>query len=196
MAFITTRQAVATATLAPSVGSTAVTNVLNANGAIAAAFGGATQYYAVGELGGGHATGGTAAQTTTSTFSLTLAQNAVPTGGDLVVGLYGGVTKGAGVTGVSLSVTENGAAVAALSFSDDTAAQAQAAFSDMAQNLGALAGGGTIALDFSLSVTSDAAGSGFYGGLIIGDPPGAHAFARGTDALWRVGSEFHNVSWA
>jgi hypothetical protein len=174
MAFITNRQAVANATLAPATNATAVTNVLSANAAIATAFSGATQYYAVGELGGAHSTGGTAVQTQTASFSLKLAQSAVPAGGDLIVGLYGGETTGAGVTGISLSVTENGATVAALSFTNDTAAQAKAAFSDMAQNLGALSGSGTIALDFTLTVTSGAPGSGFFGGLIIGDPPATH----------------------
>ena len=184
MAFITNRQAVANATLAPATNATAVTNVLGANAAIATAFTGATQYYAVGELGGAHSTGGTAVQTQTSSFSLKLAQSAVPAGGDLIVGLYGGETTGSGVTGVSLSVTENGATVAALSFTNDTAAQAKAAFADMAQNLGALSGTGTIALDFSLSVTSDAANSGFFGGLFIGDPPAAHPSNLFHPQLW------------
>jgi hypothetical protein len=102
-------------------------------------------------------------------------QTKVPSGGDLIVGLYGGDTIGTGVTGVSLSVTENGTTVGSLSFTNDSAAQAKIAFSNMAHNLGALSGSGTIALDFTLSVTSSGAGSGFYGGLIIGDPPAPHA---------------------
>jgi hypothetical protein len=161
-----------------------VKNVLNANHAIATAFAGGTQYYAVGELGGAHASAAAGLQTTTSQFALTLSQSAVPVGGDLVVGLYGGVTTGTGVTGVSLSVTENGAKVSALSFSNDTAAQARAAFTDLAQNLGGLSGTGTVALDFTLSVTSNAAGSGFYGGLIIGDPPNGHLSAWAWLSAW------------
>jgi hypothetical protein len=173
-AFVTTPQAVAAADLAPAASSTAVKGVLNANGAIASAFSGAAQYYAVGELGAGHATGGSDSETTTAQLFLNIDQTQVPAGGDLVVGLFGGFTKGSGVTGVSLSVTENGTAVSALSFSNDTATQAQAAFTDMGFNLGALSGGGTVALDFVLSVTSGSAGAGFYGGLIVGDPP-SHA---------------------
>jgi hypothetical protein len=174
MTFITSAQAVANATLAPAASSSAVTNVLKANSAIATAFTGAKQYYAVGELGGQHATGGGGAQTTTSRLDLVLDQTTVPSGGNLIVGLYGGDTIGTGVTGVSLSVTENGTAVASLSFTNDSATAAKAAFSNMAHNLGALSGSGTIALDFTLSVTSKAAGSGFYGGIIIGDPPSPH----------------------
>jgi hypothetical protein len=157
--------------------SSAVTNVLNANAAIKAAFTGAGQYYAVGELGGGHAGGGTASQTTTAQFNMTLDRSTVPAGGNLIVGLYGGDTIGSGVTAVSLTVTENGTSVTGLSFTNDTAAQATAAFTNMAHNLGTLAGSGAVALDFTLSVTSNAAGSGFYGGLIVGDPPAAHISA-------------------
>jgi hypothetical protein len=54
---------------------------------------------------------------------------------------------------------------------DDTLAQATLAFTDMGFNLGALAGTGTATLGIDLSVTSDAASSGFYGGVIVGDPP-------------------------
>ena len=174
-AFVSSPQAVAKADLAPSVSSTAVKGVLNANAAIASAFSGAGQYYAVGELGASHATGGSDSQTSTAQLSLMLDQTKVPAGGTLVVGLFGGVTEGSGVTGVSLSVTENGTTVAALSFTNDTAAQAQAAFADMGFNLGALSGTGSLALVFKLSVTSDTAGSGFYGGLIVGDPPASPA---------------------
>ncbi len=190
IAFITSPQAVANADLAPAAGSTAVQNVLNANGAIAAAFSGATQYYAVGELGAGHATGGSDNETTTAQLNLTLDRASVPAGGNLVVGLFGGVSEGSNVTAVSLNVTENGIPVAALSFSNDTAAQAVAAFTNMAFNLGALAGSGTLALDFQLSVTSTGAGSGFYGGIVVGDPPGGAGAASHLHA-GSIGYGFH-----
>lgn len=169
--FISNTQAVAQATLAPATSSSAITNVLKANGLIASAFAGAAQYYAVGELGGAHATSGGDRLTTTSQLNLTLDPNAVPVGGQLIVGLYGGTLVGTWVTGVSLSVKENGTAMARLSFTADSAGAAKPAFSDVAHNLGALSGTGTVTLDFTLSVTCMAAGSGFYGGLIIGDPP-------------------------
>jgi hypothetical protein len=125
----------------------------------------------VGELGAGHATGGTGSETSTAQLSLSIDQTKVPSGGHLVMGLYGGTLEGSGVTSVSLTVTENGASVAALSFTNDTAAQARAAFTNMGFDLGVLSGTGTVALSVQLSVTSDSAGSGFYGGLIVGDPP-------------------------
>jgi hypothetical protein len=178
MAFVTTPQAVANAELAPAVSSSAVAGVLKANSAIAAAFTGAKQFYAVGELGAGHATGGADTETSTAQLSLAIDQTKVPTGGHLVVGLFGGVSAGGSVTSVSLSVTENGASVAALSFANDSADQARAAFSNMGFDLGALSGTGTLTLGFQLSVTSGGAGSGFYGGVIVGDPP-----ARSSELL-------------
>jgi hypothetical protein len=147
-----------------------VTNVLKANSAIAAAFAGAKQYYAVGELGAGHATGGADSETSTAQLDLSIDRTKVPAGGHLVVGLFDGVSAGGSVTAVSLNVTENGTSVSALSFTNDSAAEAQAAFSNMGFDLGALSGTGTLTLDFQLSVTSSGAGSGFYGGVIVGDP--------------------------
>jgi hypothetical protein len=184
LAFVTTPQAVANADLAPAPSSTAVTSVLGSNSAIASAFTGAKQFYAVGELGGGHGTGGTGGQTSIAQLYLTIDQTKVPSGGHLVVGLYGGTLEGVGVTDVSLSVTENGAAVAALSFTDDSPAMALAAFTNMGFNLGLLSGTGTVSLGFVLSVTSSSAGSGFYGGVIVGDPP-SYSAALMPHAHWR-----------
>jgi hypothetical protein len=185
LAFVTSPQAVANADLAPAASSSAVTSVLGSNTAIAAAFTGAKQFYAVGELGGGHGTGGTASQTSTAQLYLTIDQTKVPSGGHLVVGLYGGTLVGSGITGVSLSVTENGTAVAPLSFTNDTAVQARAAFTNMGFDLGTLSGTGTVSLGFTLSVTSTSAGSGFYGGVIVGDPPG-HAAAVMPHSHWTM----------
>jgi hypothetical protein len=70
--------------------------------------------------------------------------------------------------------------VSALSFSNDSAEEARAAFSNHGFDLGALSGSGTLTLDFQLSVTSDGAASGFFGGIIAGDPPG-HASAAAPE---------------
>ena len=142
----------------------------------------------MGEIGGGHATGGTAAQTSTSNFTLEIDQTKVPAGGSLVVGLEGGKSTGSGVTSVSLTVTVDGTVASALSFSGDSVAQATAAFDDKAYNLGSLAGTGTLDLSFALSVTGTAASSGFYGGFIVGDPPGAGGL--------HVGAELGAFGWA
>jgi len=54
---------------------------------------------------------------------------------------------------------------------------------DMGFNLGLLSGTGTLALGFALSVTSSSAGSGFYGGVIVGDPP-SHGFGLMPHGHW------------
>jgi hypothetical protein len=53
----------------------------------------------------------------------------------------------------------------------------------MGFNLGALSGTGTLDLGFVLNVTSGSAGSGFYGGVIVGDPP-SHGSALMPHAHW------------
>ena len=183
--FITNQQAVANLDLAPSAGSSAVRHVLDTNPAIKSAFGAKPVFYGVGELGGGHAAGGTASDTSSAAASITLDQVSVPAGARLMVGLYGGKVEGHGVSSVSLTVTIDGTTQTALSFTNDTASQAAAAFDDKAFDLGVLSGSGTLTLDFALSVTSASAGSGFYGGIILGDPPEA-GMAHAADP-WRAG---------
>jgi len=81
------------------------------------------------------------------------------------------------VTGVTLDIYADSVDVLSEVFT--TAAQAKAFFSDKAMDLGALTslaqGGTAVSLQAVLTVTSDTAGSGFYGGLLIGDPPAAGA---------------------
>jgi hypothetical protein len=96
------------------------------------------------------------------------------TSGDLMIGFYDGQTVGAGVTGVSVSVTSNGRAVLpTTSFTSGSAAAAY--FTDHPIDLGAIAANTVLDLIVNLSVTTDAANSGFYGEFILGDP--AHAQA-------------------
>jgi hypothetical protein len=157
--------------------STAVKNVLDAagNAAIKGAFSAAQAFYAVGELGVAHATGGTDSESNDSQFSLTLQQSDIPSGHDLVVGFYGGDLVGSGVTQVVLTVDANGTSTS----STFTGAQALAAFTDNPISLGALGASGGYDLNISLTVSTDAAGSGFYGDFIVGndaagmaEPPG------------------------
>jgi hypothetical protein len=76
---------------------------------------------------------------------------------------------------VTFNLYADGADVLSETFA--TAAAAKTFFTDDAINLGSLASGplsgSTLTLKAVLTVTSDTAGSGFYGDLIIGDPPGA-----------------------
>jgi hypothetical protein len=173
-AFTTTPQAVANADLAPVATSSAVHSVLAGNLAIKSLFGASPSFYALGEAGAGHSAAGSGVETNTSTFTLGIDQANVSAGGHLIVGLFDGTLVGS-VSSVSLAVTVDGVAQTGISFTGDTAAQATLAFDDMAFDLGPLAGTGTLDVQLALSVTTDAAGSGFYGGFIIGDPPAAHA---------------------
>jgi hypothetical protein len=163
----TTPQSVLQAVLAPAGSSTAVQNVLDParHSAIAAAFSTAQAFYAVGEIGVEHATGGTDSESNTNTFSLELRQADTPSGHDLVLGFYGGELLGSGVTQVVLKIDANGTSTSH-SF---TAAQAVAEFTDSTVNLGALGSSGLYDLTIDLTVKTDQAGSGFYGDFIVGN---------------------------
>jgi hypothetical protein len=149
---------------APS--SAASNAVLNANPDIQTAFGPNPGIYALGELGGGHATSGTDTETTSSSVTISINQANLGLPGNLIIGLYGGQANDtAGITGITLTVTGNGVQLAQEVLSPATA------FQDDPISLGALANSGILTVDVSLSVTSDEAGAGFYGDFILGDPP-------------------------
>jgi len=85
-----------------------------------------------------------------------------------------------------------------------SAASAVAYFSDNAMNLGSLAAApftaNTLTMQAVLTVTTDSEGSGFYGGIIIGDPPKARLPARSlVDAMATFGPAAaggdRQVSW-
>jgi hypothetical protein len=165
--FITPAQGVAFATGAPAAAST--TAVVTANPIIAGAIG-SSPFLALGELGGGYPTGGTGTETTVSALNLNVALSSTDLANDLVLGLYGGIAKGlTGVTAVSLNVTANGHDLLDRSFT--SGADAAGYFDDTAVDLGSLAGSsygnGSLNLVATLHVTTNAAGSGFYGGLIV-----------------------------
>jgi hypothetical protein len=172
-AFVTSGQAVGFETGAPVSSSTAP--VLAGNSNIASAFGSSPVFFAMGELGGGYSTGGTIAQTTTVSLNETVDLTKLSTRGELVVGLFDGKVVGTGVESVTFTLVADGDTVINQTFS--SAAQALAYFSnDGIGSLGSLASGGTLGantltLKATLTVTTLGAGSGFYGGLIIGDPP-------------------------
>ena len=103
----------------------------------------------------------------------------------LLVGFYGGKSVGAaGVTGVTLTISANGSTLVNESFG--TAAAAVTWFTNHAVDLGALTAplyaSGTLNLVGTLTVTSKAAGSGFYGNMLIGDPPSAETSAAAHHA--------------
>ena len=174
-AFTTANVAVAQGSGLPT--TAAVNAVLNANPNIKAGFGPKQTYFGIAEIGGGHASTGTDSQTTFSEFYVAVNTAALAKAGDLKIGFYGGQAIGNGVTGVTVNVTENGnALLPPTSFTSGAAAAAF--FNDNAIDLGAIAKGVVLDLAVTISVTSDVAGSGFYGNFILGDPASALAAAH------------------
>jgi hypothetical protein len=194
--FLTGPQSVAFETGAPNAASTAA--VLKSNSSIKAAFGSSPVFFGMDELGGGYSSGGaSASQSTVSTIQETIDLTQLTTRKDLVVGFYSGTTLGTGVTGVTLDLYADGNATPVLSESFASAAAAQAWFTNNAVDLGSLAtdpqlNANTLTLTADLTVTSTS-GSGFYGDLIIGDPPAAAKTAsslnRFVEAMASFGSD-------
>ncbi|MGI8841123.1 MAG: hypothetical protein ACR2F8_10155, partial [Caulobacteraceae bacterium] len=172
-AFSSGLQAIALETAAPDGASSGA--VLAANASIAAAFGASPTFFAIGELGGGYSVGGAASQTVTSEIDETVDLTKLAARQDLPVGLYDGKVKGAGFTGLTFDLYADGMDVVHQAFT--SAAAAQSYFTDHPIDLGSLASGAlsgnSLTLRAVLSVTSASGGSGFYGDLILGDPPAA-----------------------
>ena len=179
VAFESQGQAVALETGAPDAASTAAVMADNAN--IAAAFGPAPTYYALGELGGGYAkTGGTTSETTTDTIDLTVDLTQLASRQDLVVGFYNATALGSGFIGLTFTLSGDGQTLISKTFT--TLAKAEAFFTDHARDLGSLATGAlssnTLTLQVSFTLTTANPGDGFYAQMIVGDPPAtAHANA-------------------
>ena len=183
---MTSGQAVALETGAPNAASSAA--VLAANPNIKAAFGASPVFFAIGELGGGYSSGGTAAQTVTSSFSETVDLTQLPKRHDLLIGLDNGTVAGSGFTSLTFDLFADGNDVIHKTFT--SAAAARSYFSNHAIDVGSLASGAlsgnALTLQATMSMTTASAGSGFYGGMIIGDPPAAppapdlHRFIQAT----------------
>ncbi|MEO8927789.1 MAG: hypothetical protein ABI306_11575, partial [Caulobacteraceae bacterium] len=203
-ALVSAGQGVALETGAPSAASSNA--VLAANAAIKSKFGVSPVFFAIGEVGGGHSSVGTFSQTTTSSISETVDLTQLASRQDLVVGLYSGAFTGSGVTGVTFDLVADGIDVIHQTFT--TAAAAKAFFTNNAIDVGSLVagqplGGNTLTLQATLSITSTSAGSAFYGGLIIGDPPRTavatnahHGLIQAMAALGAEGMGRISAAWA
>ncbi len=182
--FHSTGQAVAELTTDPLSAST--TAVLGANPNIATAFGASPSFFAIGELGASYAeSGGSGSQTVISKFKFDVNLTNLASLQDLVVGFYNPVATGPAFSSLVFTLTGDGQTLVAQTFT--TVAAAEAFFTDDAMDLGSLAtgplSGGTLLLKATFSLTTTSPGSGFYGQLIIGDPPPASHFAQLAAAL-------------
>ncbi|HEV2364152.1 MAG TPA: hypothetical protein VGS12_08150, partial [Caulobacteraceae bacterium] len=93
---------------------------------------------------------------------------------------------GAGFSSMTLTVTGDGTQLLNQTFT--TLAQATTWFNDTTQNLGLIGSGSLSAsiltLKVVLSITTAHAGDGFYGEIIVGDPPSSSAaFAQAMAGL-------------
>jgi hypothetical protein len=154
---------------------TGYNSILNANHNIKTALGPSPTIFDEGELGGAHAGTGTASQSETSSVQVQINRADLASAGSFVLGLYdGAITDAAGVSQVTLDVTQG--FFGPTMFSEDyTGAQALAAFTDGVPLLAdaSFTNSGTEILEVSLTVTTTAAGAGFSGDFIFGDPPQA-----------------------
>jgi len=180
--FVTSGQSVAEASGAPNAAGTSA--ILKANKTIATAFGASPSFFEIGELGGAYSIRGATTQTTTSSTEVVVDLTQLTVRQDLVAGFYKGTVVGSGVTGLTFDLYADGVDVIHQAFTTATAAQTY--FTNNAVDLGSLASGtlsgNTLTLKAVMSVTTTTtAGSGFYGGLIIGDPPARSAPPSPTD---------------
>lgn len=175
MALAAQGSAVALQTAAPDAASASA--VLAANPNIATGFGAAPTFFAIDELGGAYASGGTTAETITSTASLTVDLTQLASLQDLEVGFFDPTVVGSGFTSLTFTLTGDGHTLISQTFT--TVAAADAFFADRAVDLGSLAtgqlSGGPLTLVAKLTLTTDAPGSGYYLQMIAGDPPPDHA---------------------
>jgi hypothetical protein len=170
---ITTGQGVAYVEGAPLAAS--ISAVLTKNAKINTAFGAAPVFFGIAELGGGYSVGGVTTQTVTSSFSETVDLTKLATPEDLVAGFYSGKTVGTGFSSMTFDLYADGIDVVHQTFT--SAKAATTFFTNNAIDLGSLASGAlsgsTLNLQATMSITSSTAGSGFFGSVIVGDPPAA-----------------------
>jgi hypothetical protein len=148
----------------------AVVNLLLAStkqSKIIADFGAKPTFMALGELGGGQATGGTGLITEHSELSFTATFTDITK--NLDIGFLSGNAQGTGVTSVTLDVYVNGSDLLSKTFT--SAAAAKTYFSNNAFDLGAFSNpviGTQFGVTIDMSVTMSSGGSGFWGGVLVG----------------------------
>ena len=98
----------------------------------------------------------------------------------LLIGFYGGQSFGTGVSSVTLTISANGTTLINQTFGSASAAVTY--FTNHAVDLGTLTAplysSNTLNLTANLTVTTSSVGSGFYGNLLIGDPPALASDAK------------------
>ena len=158
-----------------------VTAILAANSNIQAAFATASpSYFGIGELGARHSSISPSTETTSQSFNLVVDLNQLAVKEHLLIGFYGGQSFGTGVSSVTLTISANGTTLINQTFGSASAAVTY--FTNHAVDLGTLTAplysSNTLNLTANLTVTTSSVGSGFYGNLLIGDPPALASDAK------------------
>jgi len=172
--FVSNRQGVAAITGAPDAAS--IDPLLAANPDIAAAFSSPTaSCFAMAELGGTHTATTGDTQTATSSVDMTIDLTKLASHDDLIVALANPLLVGS-VGRVDFTVTVDGVTIVDQSLSTSVAIVSY--FTDHALDLGnidALDQGGDsiLRIGVSLTVASTVANAGFFGNILVGDPPAA-----------------------
>jgi hypothetical protein len=170
--------------------ATSVSGVLSVSPNLTAAYGTTASVFGMGELGGRHSSLGTDTQTITSSLSETVDTTVMTPGQDLMLGFYKGTVAG-GFTSLTLDVYVNGVDEVHEAFTSASAAKTY--FTDHAVDLGPIGAGdltgGALDIQAVMSITTSKASSGFFGGILIGDPataavsPSATAFTQSMATL-------------
>ena len=150
----------------------AIDAIFAANPLVQAAFGSSPDIYAIGEIGGGHASAGTDSETSSANVPIDVNPANLGHNEELTLGFANGDLLGAaGVTAVSLTVSDGGQQLIDQNFA--TPAAARSYFDDnIASGLLLLSpGGAATTLSIGLTVQTDRAGSGLYGEFIVGGVP-------------------------
>ena len=180
-AYSTTQTGVAFLTGLPSGSSTAP--VFSGNAAIASAFGASPAVWAMGEFGGQRSGSVSGLQTIDDFLNVTLDASKLPASGNLEIGFFDPTVLGSGFKSLTLTISGNNGSADVTLFTQTftTVASAESFFGDHAISLGALSSlpraGGEVQLFIHVDIQTDAAGEGFYGQVILGDPPSATGHA-------------------
>ena len=164
-AFITPAAGVATGSVAPNAASANPVVATNPN--IAGKIGASPTFLAMGELGGGYATGAAGATNYTTSIELKVGLAAADLSNDLVVSFYNPTRMGVGVSDMSLEIRANSITVpSGGSFADEVAF-----FTDHPIDCGTLAtmapSNGMLDLTVTIKESLASPGDGFYVGYLV-----------------------------
>lgn len=148
--------------------------ILDGNPNIATGFSDATSYFAIAELGATSGANGTTDQTAGGTLDFVVNLSALPAVDNLLMGFYDGNIELDGFTTMSFSISVDGVAVTDFAWNDPE--DALTFFSDNFVDYGPISEldlneDGLLEFSIAFSMVTAPIGNGFFGSILIGDPP-------------------------